>query len=84
MAGFSEHMLLFFRYAPTLSRRFPELNDTAVLHVITFAWELACEFHVVINERQKVQFLKSFYVFLNVHQIFQNFESLYIVLHTLT
>ena len=49
-----------------------------------FAWELACEFHVVINERRKVQFLKSFCVCLAVHQIFQNFESLYIVLHTLT
>ena len=37
MAGFSEHMLLSFRYAPTLSRRFPELNDTCFnyfLHVI--------------------------------------------------
>ena len=32
-----------------------------------FAWELACEFHVVINERRKVQFLKSFYVCLAVH-----------------
>ena len=49
-----------------------------------FAWELACEFHVVFNERRKVQFLKSFYVCLAVHQIFQNFESLYIVFHTLT
>ena len=51
---------------------------------ITFAWELACEFRVVINKRRKVQFFKSFCVCLTVHQIFQNFESLYIVLHTLT
>ena len=40
--------------------------------------------YVVINERRKVQFLKSFCVCLAVHQIFPNFESLYIVLHTLT
>ena len=46
--------------------------------------QLACEFHVVINERRKVQFLKSFCVCLAVHQIFQNFENLYIVLHTFT
>ena len=53
---------------------------------ILHAWELACEFHVVINERPKVQFLKSFWVCLavHVHQIFQSFKSLYIVLHTLT